>query len=231
MNLLTYGNSVFKIRKSNKAGLGYESAILYLAPFNSSGIGNVCPNASTGCISSCLFTAGYGAYSTVRAGRIRKTKMWYENRDEFLQLLNKDIAFFIRRCTKRQLTPAIRLNGTSDIPWQKHLDMEQYPQVQFYDYTKSYSRMLQYLKGEDWPSNYHLTFSRSERNEEQAIEIRRMGGNVAVVFKPHIPEKWKRFKVFSGDSHDLRFLDKPGICGLTAKGKAKKDTTNFVVRL
>ena len=49
--------------------------------------------------------------------------------------------------------------------------------------------------------------------------------NVTVVYD-EIPQN-----VFSADETDLRFLDpKVGIIGLKAKGRAKKDTTGFVIR-
>ena len=229
MKLITDGDNVYKIRKSNEAGLGYHSGIMYLAPWQTSGIGNVCPYASDGCIKSCLFTSGRGAMYSVQQARVNRTKFFYNHRDDFLQQLTNETEQFIKKCTKLNLIPSLRLNGTSDVPWHKFFDMEKYPNVQFYDYTKSPSRMLQFLNGE-LPNNYHLTFSRSETNEKDAIEMKRAGGNVAVVFKPTIPLKWKRFNVFSGDKHDLRFLDpKHGICGLTAKGKAKRDNTGFTV--
>jgi hypothetical protein len=229
MILLADGNTSAKILKSNEAGLGYHTAILYLAPYKSSGIGNVCPNASAGCIASCLFTAGRGAYNNVQEARKRKTRLFYENRTEFLDTLKDDIKKFIARCVKLALKPAIRLNGTSDIPWEDFIDLEGFGEVQFYDYTKNFKRMCSFLD-DKLPSNYHLTFSRSEVNENQSLVVRRTGGNVAVVFKKQLPSVWKRFSVYNGDKTDLRFLDPPGICGLTAKGKAKKDTTGFVVQ-
>ncbi len=58
------------------------------------------------------------------------------------------------------------------------------------------------------------------------------GNNIAVVFRKSLPKTFKGFKVINGDNHDLRFVDGSGvIVGLTAKGKAKKDTTGFVIDL
>ena len=81
------------------------------------------------------------------------------------------------------------------------------------------------------PSNYSLTFSRSETNETQCLEVLKRGGNVAVVFRSKaLPTHWNGFKVINGDENDLRFLDPKGVVvGLTAKGKAKTDTSGFVV--
>ena len=107
--------------------------------------------------------------------------------------------------------------------------------IQFYDYTKSFKRMCSFLdkpfiKGEaKFPSNYHLTFSRSENNDKKCEMVLAMGGNVAVVFRNQLPKTWKGFDVVNGDETDLRFLDKRGVVvGLIEKGMAKKDSTGFV---
>ena len=131
--------------------------------------------------------------------------------------------------------PAIRLNGTTDIQWERYLKMHLYPEVQFYDYTKWNIR-----KGVAQIENYDLTFSRSEATTElemkQAISN---GMNVAVVFEGTLPEEYLdnpntegKFKVVDGDLTDLRFLDEyPRIIGLKAKGDAKGDTSGFVVKV
>ena len=87
------------------------------------------------------------------------------------------------------------------------------------------------IKGEaKFPSNYHLTFSRSENNDKKCEMVLLMGGNVAVVFRNQLPKTWKGFEVVNGDETDLRFLDKKGVVvGLIEKGMAKKDATGFVV--
>lgn len=104
-----------------------------------------------------------------------------------------------------------------------------YPDVQFYDYTKSFPRMVAYLKGE-MPSNYHLTFSRSECNDVKVSMIAEMGGNIAAVFRNEFPKSWLDLDVVNGDETDLRFLDgKNKIVGLLQKGLAKKDETGFVI--
>ena len=54
---------------------------------------------------------------------------------------------------------------------------------------------------------------------------------MAVVFRSKVlPTHWQGFPVINGDENDLRFLDPKGVVvGLTAKGKAKTDTSGFVV--
>ena len=228
-SLLTDGNSVYKIRKSNNAELGYRTAIMYLAAEKTSGIGNVCPFASLGCKLSCLFTAGRGGMYSVQRARVNRTKFWYSDRNNFLKQLHQEIQFFIRKCNKLDQIATFRLNGTSDLRFNDYIDLSQYSECMFYDYTKDTTKMNDFMAGK-LPDNYHLTFSRSEDNEKEAIAYKRDGANVAVVFKPTVPTHWKRFKTFSADTTDLRFLDPiRGIAALTAKGKAKKDTTGFVV--
>jgi hypothetical protein len=107
---------------------------------------------------------------------------------------------------------------------------EEFKDVQFYDYTKlpkPYKRTR---------SNYDITFSRSETNEKDCLDALANGINVAVVFSTKknekLPDSYLGYEVISGDEHDLRFLDKKGvIVGLTAKGKAKRDTSGFVVKV
>ena len=90
--------------------------------------------------------------------------------------------------------------------------------------------MLAYLHGE-LPSNYHLTFSKSEvTTDEQINRVIELGGNVAVVFRDRLPKTYRGIEVVNGDDSDLRFKDKKGvIVGLIEKGLAKKDETGFVV--
>lgn len=145
-------------------------------------------------------------------------------------VLTSEIESFCTKCDKLAQTPAVRLNGTSDKSWEKTFPalINTYSNIQFYDYTKVFKRMLRYIDG-DLPVNYHLTFSRSEVNDAQCKKVLRAGGNVAVVFRGSLPDEWQGYPVYDADKHDLRFLDPFGVGGLKAKGKAKHDTTGFVV--
>ena len=253
--LLTYSSS--KIEKSNNTDLGYLTAIMYLAPAELSGW-NVCQNASDGCKDVCLNTAGRGRFDNVQLARIKRTQFFFLNRQGFIDQLIKEIDAHIRKAQKLGLKPAVRLNGTSDIPWERvkiESDklpepydtmvfdniMDMYSDVTFYDYTK-----YPYEKrpAHKLPANYHLTFSLSEEcqgrkndgwwhtNLYDVLDNLRQGRNVAVVFD-EIPEYFEYFgyvaKCIDGDKHDMRFLDSVGvIVGLKAKGKAKKDRSGFV---
>ena len=226
LHLLSVGSDA-KTSKGEK--FGWLTAILYLAPARQAGRGEVCTHRSKGCTLACLYTAGRGKMSSVQKARIKRTQLFFDNFAAFQTLLFADIASFVAACEKQGMKACVRLNGTSDIAWERLGVFAAFPSVQFYDYSKSPIRALQFAKG-SMPSNYHLTFSRSEENEVQALDILRAGGNVAVVFGGVFPKLWNGFPVIDGDESDLRFLDKRNVVvGLKAKGDGKKDSTGFVV--
>ena len=204
------------------------TAILYLAPAKSSGF-NTCPMASKGCAASCLNTAGRGQMNSVQLGRINKTKWYFLERESFLIQLKKEIRSHINRCKIKGFTPAIRLNGTSDISWERHNLFNEFKEVQFYDYSKIYKRAIKWAN-KKYPKNYHLTYSLNEDNKKEAMQVLKRGGNVSVVFRnKKLPKKFKGFKVINADYSDVRFKDpKNVIAGLYAKGKARYDQSGFV---
>ena len=233
-------NADAKTRKGSNAG--YLTGILYLAPANeaSSKI-NVCPYASKGCKAVCLYTAGRGKMDSVVKARVAKTLRFLENPKEFVELLAIDIQKIINKAAKVDMTPAIRLNGTSDLPWEKLGGklgvalMNRFPSVAFYDYTKNPNRAIAYAEGK-MPDNYHLTFSKSECNDSDVNKVISAGGNVAAVFSTkkadELPVSYKGRDVVDGDKTDLRFLDRDGVfVGLRAKGDARSDRSGFTVLL
>jgi hypothetical protein len=166
----------------------------------------------------------------IQQARIRKTKMFFEDRDAFMAQLIKDIRLGIKQAAKLGLTPVFRLNGTSDLAWEKYEAaagkniFELFDYVQFYDYTKVLGRKVADIK------NYHLTFSAADGNDADVARAVSAGMNVAAVFDK-LPETYMGRPVINADDTDLRFLDPQGvIAGLKAKGRAKKDTTGFVRR-
>jgi hypothetical protein len=220
-----------KIQKGTK--LGYLSFILHLAPADLSGR-ETCPKRTQGCTSACLNTAGRGGMfkrgettNTIQKARIRKTEYFFNDRDSFMKDLYQDIVKAKKFADKQGLIPVFRLNGTSDLSWEKYevgttgMNLFQlFPTVQFYDYTKVLGR-----KTKMYP-NYHLTFSKADGNDSDVAEALLQGMSVVAVYD-QIPEG-----VPSADETDLRFLDPKGIMlGLKAKGRAKKDYSGFVIRL
>jgi hypothetical protein len=228
-NLLSTANP--KIQKGTK--LGYLSFILHLAPADLSGR-ETCPKRTAGCTAACLNTAGRGGMfrkgentNMIQKARIRKTEYFFNDRDAFMMDLYKDIQKAIKFAEKQDLIPVFRLNGTSDLSWEKYTvgstDMnlfQLFPNVQFYDYTKILGRKVsKYF-------NYHLTFSKADGNDADVAEALMQGMSVVAVYDK-IPAG-----VPSADETDLRFLDPKGIMlGLKAKGRAKKDYSGFVIRL
>jgi hypothetical protein len=239
MKLLSTGNP--KILKGLKQG--FNTYIMHLAPANLSGY-ETCPKRTAGCTAACLNTAGRGGMfkkgentNAIQKARIRKTKMFFENRIEFFTQLVKDIELGIKQSAKKDLVPVFRLNGTSDLSFEKYEVIRNgklfrnifsaFPEVQFYDYTKVLGRKVNEI------SNYHLTFSAADGNDIDVTKAVAQGYNVAVVFGIKktlpMPEDYVGMPVFNGDDSDLRFLDPKGVVvGLYAKGKAKKDTSGFV---
>ena len=218
-----------KIQKGTKQG--YLSFILHLAPADLSGR-ETCPKRTAGCTAACLNTAGRGGMfkrgentNMIQKARIRKTKYFFEARDYFMQDLYEDIEKAIRFAERKGLTPVFRLNGTSDLSWEKYTIhdknlFELFPNVQFYDYTKVLGRKVSQYK------NYHLTFSKADGNDADVAEALMQGMSVVAVYD-EIPAG-----VPSADETDLRFLDPKGtMLGLKAKGRAKKDYSGFVIRI
>ena len=238
MKLLTVGNP--KVLKGMSQG--FMTYILHLAPANLSGY-ETCPKRTEGCTAACLNTAGRGGMfkpggtNTIQEARKRKTRMFFEFRNDFMAALVKDIELAIKQSKKKDLTPVFRLNGTSDLSFEKYEVVrgeklfknifEAFPDVQFYDYTKILGRKVNNIK------NYHLTFSAADGNDKDVERAIAQGYNVATVFglkkTVPMPKTFNGLPVFNGDESDLRFLDpKNVIVGLYAKGRAKKDTSGFV---
>jgi len=181
--------------------LGYLTAILYFAPYMLSGY-QMCKFAELAqCHGPCLNTAGRGKFDATQKARIRKTLMFHQFRPEFMILLVSEINRAIRKSKRMGLKLVVRLNGHK------------------------------------LPKNYHLTFSYSGATSFKPIVdkwvAKRTDQNIAVVFDK-VPENvfGPVFgPVVKGDNNDLRFLDPVNVTvGLKAKGKAKTDTTGFVVR-
>jgi len=239
MKLLSTGNP--KILKGIEQG--YNTYILHLAPAKLSGY-EVCAKRTIGCTDACLNLAGRGGMfkkgentNMIQKARIRKTKMFFEDRITFMNFLVKDIELAIKQSAKKSLIPVFRMNGTSDLSFEKYEVLRNgqsytniftaFPEVQFYDYTKILGRKVKNI------SNYHLTFSAADGNDADVYRAIAEGYNIATVFgikkTLSMPETYLGRPVFNGDESDLRFLDpKNVIVGLYAKGKAKKDITGFV---
>lgn len=228
---------------------GYLTGIMYLAPADNSEAINVCPMAEiAGCKKACLYSAGRGKFTNVQAGRLRKTLYFATDYEAFMNELAGDINRLINKAKKLDVIPVVRLNGTSDIIWErksftlnekmaKRLGREAgtypnmmalFPEITFYDYTKIAGRFNDKL-----PANYDLTFSYSGVESYQKLVKYAVskGARMAVVFRDdNYPTEFMGMKVVDGDEHDIRPINPQGvIVALKAKGDAKKDSTGFVV--
>ena len=234
-------NADAKTIKGNKKG--FMTAIQYLTPYTASGV-NLCPNAkNANCHEACLVSSGRMVMQ--KQARLNRTKLYLTNQAEYFNQLSIEISKFIKRAERKGLTPLVRLNGTSDIRWENvgyvfegvyyRNIMEQFPDLQFYDYTKIPNREKSVNGVQSFPSNYDLTFSYSGVNTYTKFNERafKEGKRIAVVFDKveNIPLTFHGRKVVSGDETDIRHLDPENVVvSLYAKGRAKKDNSGFVVK-
>lgn len=209
--------------------LGYLTAVLHLAPANQAGLGTVCPKSTPQCRDLCLYYAGRGAFSAVKAARLRRTQQYKADPQGFASKLVEEVRYWQQHAEKKGMTLAVRINGTSDLPKLAYTVKGYFPTVQFYDYTKI-------LAAPDIAYDVHYTFSHSEKNLGECMKALQKGLNVAVVFSTKkgqpLPATWFGKPVIDGDQHDLRFLDPKGVVvGLRAKGRARKHVGGFVVQV
>jgi hypothetical protein len=242
---------------------GYMTAVMYLAPWKSAGV-NLCPTAElAGCNVSCLNTAGRGGIASatyapygvelpanaIQRARVARTRLYVDHRHEFMAQLVAEIAAFVKRAARAGLTPCVRLNGTSDIVWervstgrQSHWTVfDHFPSVQFYDYTKLPTRLGHPDHKRTLPSNYHLSISWSGADAHYQALAERWARNtgaplVVVTLRGFacdhdlLPQVGAHH-IVNGDLNDLRFLDPPhSLVVLRAKGAAKREFNGFVLQ-
>jgi hypothetical protein len=238
-------NSSFKVVKTSKV-LEIDTYAMYLAPHNLSGH-NVCAMATSECITGCLNTSGRAkmnkSYEMIMNARIKKTKLFYENRQLFIDILFNEINNAVKLSEKKGRQLAIRLNGTSDLnPILFKKDgknvLETFPNIQFYDYTKILNRIELVAK---YP-NYDLTFSFNGNNWSDALIAIQNNVRVAVIFdtkkSQKLPTMFNGVPVIDGDIYDYRPIDEKNvIVGLrwkTIRNKIVNEQikkSNFVVKV
>ena len=245
-----------KTSKGQKGGV--LTAIAYGAPSTLASTPtrrvNMCPKASAGCIKGCLNTSGNGSFSNVQQARIRKTWLWLDDPQKFLELAAADLARCAKRAAKEGMELHVRPDGTTDawttwlaLRWAELTELVHarlkgdkwrkaravFARCKVYTYTKRDPSQFQGLH-----KDVHVTFSWSERPDAPSTARAWMarGANVAVVFRNrHTLEHYMSTgfldrPVIDGDESDNRADDPRGvIVGLVAKGRARKDTTGFVV--
>ena len=224
---------------------------LYLAPWSLSGH-NVCP-AGHHCHKFCLNGSGHNKsdilargveLSNINKSRIKKTRLFYEDRPTFMRLMLHEIRRTMDYAKRNNFEFSVRLNGTSDLSPELFIDpdtgknvLELFPNVQFYDYTKVATRFNLVKKYH----NYYLVFSYDGHNEDKCKLALANGINVAVVFanQEMLPFKFMGYPVCDGNTYDMRYYDPKGhVVGLhyhvTAanykNGKYIESDDDFVIK-
>jgi hypothetical protein len=207
-----------KIMHSQKYSHQYTYAI-YLAPAKTSGY-QVCSHSTPECRMGCLSTSGrtaveiFSGRNTIQKARIKKTRLFYEDPNFFIQWMIAEINMYQKKAIKDNFYFSVRLNATSDIDWENvkingQTIFEIFPEVNFYDYTKNY------LKFNNKASNYHLTYSYTGRNWTLCKVLLKQGFNVAMVFNVKketlLPAMYNGYNVINGDLTDYRIDDAKGI--------------------
>lgn len=227
-----------KIMKNQTVSHNY-TYILYLAPARESGY-NVCSHSTPECRMACLATSGRaklelrGGIDKIKNARIKKTKLFFEEQDFFMDWLISELKRYELKAKKDGYFFSVRLNGTSDIDWNtvyhngKNV-FELFPNVQFYDYTKNPE------KYNNVAPNYHLTFSYTGYNTDKCLELLSKGVSVSVVFDikngTQLPKTFHGYNVIDGDITDVRFWDKNvNVVGLKFKSIADKSKEFFSKR-
>jgi len=170
---------------------------------------------------------------------IRRTKELVADPLFFRKRVEFDIRRLLLEAEAADCVPVLRPNMASDhlpelLDWIAILREFEGSGLIAYDYTKR----LDFVLRDDLPSNYWLTYSRSERTTDSQLDrVFSAGRNVAAVFDvPYhasgahkfvgqLPKRWNGRRLVDGDVHDLRFLDPPNsYVGLRLKGtNASKD--------
>ena len=140
---------------------GDKSDLIFLHPTNvvvglrSKGKAKKAPTGDGGayCWQYCLDESGRGVFANVQAARQRRAAIFEDNRQEFKRLLWKDLAALCRKADRNGNQAACRLNGTSDLQWERIYPtlFTEFDEIRWYDYTKLPKRVV--------PANYDLTYS------------------------------------------------------------------------
>ena len=240
---VSYLGSVNMTTKHKKGFTYHElNYSLYLSPADSSGY-EVCPGRTAECTRLCLNESGLNTMAqkvkgnVINNARIKKTRLFVEEREFFVRWLIEEIKSAKAKATRMGYGFSVRINNTSDIDPTRLFIVENdvrinileiFSDVQFYDYTKVKGRVVLTKKY----SNYNLTFSYTGYNWNYCEEMLKNNINVAVVFKK-IPQKFLGWSVIDGDLFDGRFNDEKNvIVGLKFKRVRNKleSTDKFVIQ-
>lgn len=226
LKLMTMANT-----KSPKGeSLGFLQAMLYLQPNTLGGGKTLCPHSTPSCEAMCLAGAGLSGLPVQMRAKQRRTDFYLTDPLGFYEAVARDIRKLVDIAKAENMTPCVRLNGTSDVihertaPWL----FRDFASVSFHDYSK----IPLHLRRP--PPNYHLTYSIGGAEDmERAVGYLRAGHSVAVVVPEELQAQLTGMELrlgdatcgfINGDLHDLRFLDPPSsIVLLRPKGHVLTD--------
>jgi hypothetical protein len=190
---------------------------VYLSPHRKAGFKlNLCAMALS-CHKTCIDDTGNMSFHS--ESRVRRTLALYAYPSEWIASLVMEIRVLAFRCLMLGKKLWIYLNGTSDIRWEKILDLaglvnEIQGLAGFYDYSKfPYSHR-------QTSDQYRLCYSYDEGKhaQDRALEYLRNDQAVAIVVSPKDYKKYKDDPRFvDGEKNDFRFLDGGSIVLLRAK--------------
>lgn len=232
-----------KLKKGYKK---YRAIGLAMAPWKFAGGGNLCAMASQGCIDACNgLWAGMNVTTSTRFALIGRARLYLEFREIFLRKLAAELENFEKLCLRTGKIPSVRLNVSTDIPWEKVAPQifAERRRTKFYDYTAYPVDARKNL-----PKNYELCHSWKEHSTFSYVEsVVSAGRNIVVPFDSAyaparklfgaLPEsvvfvdkatgRELRVSVRNGDKHDFRMAktDGRGVCiGLHGKSGRSKVT-------
>ena len=199
--LLRSGKDNVKLAKSEGYG-EYLTYNLSLMPWKYSGF-QTCPIGQD-CHLDCIgHKSGNNVFKTTQIAKIKRTQAFFKIRDEFMQVLRDDLDKVYYSPSRH--TMAVRLNTYSDIPWEEYGIIDEYPGIQFYDYTKLFSRVS--IRAYHRP-NYDLTYSLSaKRHDLEAIQNLQGHNRCAMVVSRDV-YKYLHKNYMSGPSGDGFFWNK-----------------------
>ena len=116
-------NRIFSVDnpKAAKAkDYGYLNAIHYMAPHKLAGVGNLCGDASAGCIEICLGQHSGAAiyYPSVIQSRIAKARRFMKERAAYMRDMTSAINAAYRKAQREGLLLCVRPNGSTDVPFE-----------------------------------------------------------------------------------------------------------------
>jgi hypothetical protein len=210
-------------QKVEKGSDKFHTYILYLQPADKVAVKTLCAFADkAGCKAPCLISSGQLGMTTGQNAATKRTILMLLRPEQFDKALLSEIDKAEARATREGIPALFRLNGTSDIDFNRIIG--QRPNSLFYDYTKIISRIRK-----NTLSNYDLTFSGSMYSMQSKKALSKAVGlnyRIAVAYNTKglaSDELQAPKNSVSFDTTDLRHLDSKCLGILKRKGSNKSE--------